>query len=384
MTSSAPATEPEDTGAARGLIALVVGTRPESIKMAPVADELGEDAVVVHTGQHGSPGMIQPHADQRTVALPPLCHGTRGDQLGRTIAALDALFTSARPDVVAVHGDTTSAVAGALAANAAGIPLLHVEAGLRSFDRRMPEEHNRILIDHIADLCCAPTTVAVAHLRREGLPEHRVVLTGNPVIEAATRALPPPDEQLAVLREIGVSDDDYVLATVHRPENVDDNAMLDAILLALASSPLPVVLPVHPRLHARLASHLPTLERAHIRLTGPLGYPQLLALAQRARLIVTDSGGLQEEATVLKKPIIVVRRSNERPEIEGVFGCRVTPAALLPALAAWITGHRLSTDLRRIPSPYGDGTRSHRPRDKTTPGEPTMRARLIPSRAPAG
>jgi UDP-N-acetylglucosamine 2-epimerase (non-hydrolysing) len=346
--------------ATTGSVALVVGTRPESIKMAPVADQLGDDAVVVHTGQHDSPGMIQPHPHRQVVELPALRHTSRGAQLGRTIAALDALFTELRPDVVAVQGDTTSAVAAALAANAAHIPLLHVEAGLRSFDRRMPEEHNRVLIDHIADLCCAPTTLAVAHLRREGLPEHRVVLTGNPVVEAATRALPPPSGQLAVLREIGVHDDGYVLATVHRPENVDDDVALDAILLALARSPMPVVLPVHPRLHTRLAPRLPTLEDAHIRLTGPLEYPQLLAVAQHARLLVTDSGGLQEEATVLKKPIIVVRRSNERPEIEGLFGCRVTPAALLPAVAASINERRPSTDLRSIPSPYGDGTAATR------------------------
>ncbi len=342
--------------AARGSIALVVGTRPESIKMAPVADQLGDDAVVVHTGQHDSPGMIQTHPHERTVDLPPARHTSRGDQLGRTIAALDALFIDLRPEVVAVQGDTTSAVAGALAANAAHIPLLHVEAGLRSFDRRMPEEHNRILIDHIADLCCAPTSLAVAHLRREGLPDHRVVLTGNPVVEAATRALPGPHAQLATLREIGVRDDAYVLATVHRPENVDDDTALDPILLALIRSPLPVVLPVHPRLQARLAPHVDALHAAHIRLTGPLEYPQLLALAQRARLIVTDSGGLQEEATVLKKPVIVVRRSNERPEVEGLFGCRVEPTALLPTLTERINDRRRALDLHRIPSPYGDGT----------------------------
>jgi UDP-N-acetylglucosamine 2-epimerase (non-hydrolysing) len=363
---------PADTST--GSVALVVGTRPESIKMAPVVEQLGDDAVVVHTGQHDSPGMIQLPAHGRAVELPPLRHTSRGNQLGRTIAALDLLFAELRPDVVGVQGDTTSAVAGALAANAAHIPLLHVEAGLRSFDRSMPEEHNRILIDHIADLCCAPTTLAVAHLRREGLPDHRIVLTGNPVVEAATRALPGPAEQLAVLRETGVRDDHYVLATVHRPENVDDDNALDAILLALSRSPIPVVLPVHPRLQARLAPRVPAMANARIRLTRPLEYPQLLALAQRARLIVTDSGGLQEEATVLKKPIIVVRRSNERPEIEGVFGCRIPPTALLPTLAVWINDRR-HTNLYRIPSPYGDGAAAMRiAREARRLGAATRRA----------
>ena len=145
-----------------------------------------------------------------------------------------------------VQGDTTSALAGALAANTADIPLLHVEAGLRSFDRRMPEEHNRVLIDHISDLCCAPTTLAAANLHREGLPAERIVITGNPIVEATTRALPDEADRLAVLRRIGVQADRYILATVHRPANVDDETAFTAITDALARSPLPVVLPVHP------------------------------------------------------------------------------------------------------------------------------------------
>lgn len=328
--------------------------------MAPIVDELGDDAVIVHTGQHDSPGMIQPYRQARPVHLPSLHRSSRGDQLGRIIVALDALFAEIRPEVIVVQGDTTSALAGALAANAAEIPLLHVEAGLRSFDRRMPEEHNRVLIDHVSDLCCAPTALAVTNLQREGVPAERIALTGNPIVEAATRALPDESEQYAVLRKFGVRDEHYILATVHRPENVDDNAALNAIVCTLTRSPLPVVLPVHPRLHTRLAPYVSALSSAQVRMTGPLEYPCLLTLAQHARLIISDSGGLQEESTVLKKPIIVVRRSTERPEIEGVFGCRVEPRALLPILLEWINGSRCTENLRRIPSPYGDGTAAAR------------------------
>lgn len=339
-------------------VALVVGTRPESIKMGPIAEQLGDDAVIVHTGQHDTPGMIQSPTGTRTVGITSHRSCSRGEQLGRITAALADVFTQLRPDVVAVQGDTTSVLAGALAANAADLPLLHVEAGLRSFDRRMPEEHNRVLIDHIADLCCAPTHLAVTHLRREGLPEHRIALTGNTIVEATTRALPEPDAQLAILRQTGVREDEYVLATVHRPENVDDDSALDAILDALVHSPWPVVFPVHPRLDAKLASRRGALWASGIRLSEPLAYPHLLALARRARLVVTDSGGLQEEVTVLKTPVIVVRRSNERPEIEGLFGRRVEPAALTSALIADVNNSRRNLDL--ISSPYGDGSASTR------------------------
>ncbi|MGH8964463.1 MAG: non-hydrolyzing UDP-N-acetylglucosamine 2-epimerase, partial [Actinomycetes bacterium] len=354
------ATTPQPATPTVGRVVLIVGTRPESIKLAPIAEQLGDDAIVVHTGQHHSLAMIQPSRHGRTVTLPPLHPTSRGDQLGRTITALDSLYARLRPQVVIVQGDTTSAVAGALAANTRNIPLVHVEAGLRSFDRSMPEEHNRILIDHLADLCCAPTPLAVTHLQREGLPDRRIVLTGNPVVEAATHALPEMDRRLAILDEFGVGDNSYVLATIHRPENVDDDTNLTAILHALAQSPLPVLLPVHPRLRSHLAPHTAMLVNTHVQLTTPQPYPQLLALAQHARLIVTDSGGLQEEATILKRPIIVVRRSNERPEVEGKFGQRVTPTALLSILSARINELHDVEYLKSIPSPYGDGNAAAR------------------------
>ncbi|GAA5105275.1 hypothetical protein GCM10025762_08220 [Haloechinothrix salitolerans] len=159
------------------------------------------------------------------------------------------------PEMVIVHGDTTSALAGALAANAAVIPLVHVEAGLRSFDRAMPEEHNRVLIDHLADLCCAPTTTAADNLRAERIPTERIVITGNTIVEAARQALPAPRRQDEILEQLGVTTQRYILATVHRPENADNPAVMEQLLVQFTNLPVPVVLPLHPRTRKQIQDH---------------------------------------------------------------------------------------------------------------------------------
>jgi UDP-N-acetylglucosamine 2-epimerase (non-hydrolysing) len=216
-------------------IAVVVGTRPEAIKLAPVTKLLGQEAIVIHTGQHFSAGMsghLTPHIvlDAHNGGDP-----TRGHQLGNLVTALDRVFGQHHPDVVLVQGDTTSALAAALAANTADTPLVHLEAGLRSFDRAMPEEHHRVLIDHLADLCCAPTPTARDNLLAERIGPERIEITGNTIVEAVATALPDERQQAQILGDLGLTRFGYMLATIHRPENADNPVNLAAILRQLTA-----------------------------------------------------------------------------------------------------------------------------------------------------
>jgi UDP-N-acetylglucosamine 2-epimerase (non-hydrolysing) len=347
-------------------ITVVLGTRPEIVKLAEVVERLGSRGEVVHTGQHFDHDLSGSFYDELGIGRPAVdlgVHGGgRGDQLGRLVTALSARFAERRPQVVVVQGDTTSALAGALAANAADVPLVHVEAGLRSFDRRMPEEHNRVLVDHLADLCLAPTPQSQQHLLQEGIPRERTCITGNTVVEAVARVQPNLDRCLDVCDRHGVTPLAFVLATLHRPENVDHPAALEAILTQLAASPLPVVVPVHPRLArgAEQAGLTHVLQRLHV--APPLPYPEFLALFSMSAVAVSDSGGVQEEASVLKRPVVVVRRSTERPEVQGTFAHLLAPEDDVLGVVQQLvddvgpTADRLAT----LPSPYGEGDASRR------------------------
>ncbi|MBL8778724.1 MAG: UDP-N-acetylglucosamine 2-epimerase (non-hydrolyzing) [Acidimicrobiales bacterium] len=347
-----------------GRVAIVLGTRPEIVKLAGLVRLLGERAWVVHTGQHYDAELsdvffaqfgLQPPLDALDVG-----GRTRGAQIGEATTRLDALFGDERPAAVIVQGDTNSALAGALAANAREVPLVHVEAGLRSHDRAMPEEHNRVLVDHVADLCLAPTETSRANLLAEAIPGDRIAVTGNTVVEAVQALLPGPEERQALLATHDVAREGFVLSTFHRPENVDDAERLAAILEQLASLPVPVVLPVHPRLAARVEGfglqHL--LDRLHP--VAPLGYQEFLGLFAEAALAVSDSGGVQEEASVVKRPVVVVRRSTERPEVLGTFSVLAGVGEEIgTAATAWLDAPgAVHERLAALPSPYGNGDAS--------------------------
>lgn len=357
---------PEVVLAAVGGATLVCGTRPELIKLAPLMRLFGDECSIVYTGQHyDGPLYSRIRADlppsERFVEL-GVGGGRRGDQLGRTISAVDEVLATHPGRVVLVQGDTTSALAGALAANAHGLPLVHVEAGLRSHDRAMPEEHNRVLIDHLADLCCAPTELNRGNLLAENVPAERIAVTGNTVVEALEAALPPAGDRADVLAAHGLTRDRYVLATIHRPENVDDRARLAVVLGELGRLPVPVVFPLHPRTAKSIDRFGLRGLLAPLVVLEPQAYPAFLALAAEAAVLVSDSGGIQEEASVLKRPVVVVRRSTERPEIAGTFGVRVPAGPRIgEETARWlddVAGHR--ERLRCLPSPYGDGSASAR------------------------
>jgi UDP-N-acetylglucosamine 2-epimerase (non-hydrolysing) len=284
---------------------------------------------------------------------------TRGHQIGEGVKALDNYFSQNPPLAVVVQGDTNAVAAGSIAANARSIFLCHVEGGLRSYDRAMPEEHNRVITDHLSDLSCAPTQVAVDNLLREGIPESRIALTGNTVIEAVLHLLPGPEERGQILDKYELAPGKYVLSTFHRPENVDDPDRFASILRELGSLPIPVLLPLHPRSVAAATEFgLEPLLRA-IRVEKPIGYREFLALEAESALMISDSGGIAEEASVVKRPLVVVRNSTERPEVMGTFAIRVGAGPEIGTEATRLLEQGWA-HLEAIPSPYGDGTASQK------------------------
>jgi UDP-GlcNAc3NAcA epimerase len=296
-------------------ILTVVGARPQFIKCAPVSRALRKEheEVLVHTGQHYDREMSDLFFEELGIPHPDynlgIGSGTHGHQTGAMLAGIEDLITRERPDLVLVYGDTNSTLAGALAAAKLHVPVAHVEAGLRSFDRRMPEEINRVLTDHISDLLLCPTETAVENLRSEGITGG-VHLTGDVMVDALlehTRVA----KASSVLTDLGLSAGTYRLATVHRAENTDDPAKLAAIMRALGDLG-DVVLPCHPRTEKMLKS-FGLYEEAdrRIRLIKPVGYLEMLALEAGARTILTDSGGVQKEAYVLGVPCITMRETTE-------------------------------------------------------------------------
>jgi UDP-N-acetylglucosamine 2-epimerase (non-hydrolysing) len=350
----------------RRRIAVVYGTRPEAVKLRGVIARLGRDACAIHTGQHCDPEMAA--AFEEGIGFPPPDHrlaiggGTRGRQIADATIGLETFFGSEPFAAVIVQGDTNTALAGALAANGCRLPLVHVEAGLRSHDRAMPEEHNRVVVDHLADLCCAPTPTSAANLAAESISGDRVVVTGNTVVEAVLDLRPDAAATATILASHGVEPDRFVLATFHRPENVDDPEVLATILGELAALPIPVVLPLHPRTAVRAAEAGldPLLEKLLV--APPVGYREFLGLMGASALIVSDSGGVQEESSVVKRPVVVVRRSTERPEVLGTFSRLVAPGtAVADAAREWLSDLAAAhAELAALPSPYGDGLASER------------------------
>ncbi len=295
----------------------VVGNRPQFIKAAAVSHRLREteEEVLVHTGQHYDEELSQVFFTELGIPRPEhrldLGGGSNTAQTARMLAALVVLIPRERPELVLVYGDTNSTLAGALVAAKLGLPLAHVESGLRSFDMRMPEEVNRVVTDRLSDLLFAPSPDGADNLRAEGYHDDQIRLAGNVMIDTLYANL---DRALAsdALHRHGLTPGGYALATLHRPANVDTAEMLAGLLRALGevARDLPVVLPVHPRTAARLESvGLP----AGIRLVPPAGYLDFIALQASARLVLTDSGGVQEETTALGVPCLTMRDSTERP-----------------------------------------------------------------------
>ncbi len=304
-------------------IAIVLGTRPEIIKMAPVIREAARkklDFFVLHTGQHYSYNLDGIFFEQ--LRLPRARYnlevgsGSHGEETGKMLIGIEKVLLEERPDAVLAEGDTNSVLAAALAASKLNIPVGHVEAGLRSYDRTMPEEVNRILADHCADQLFAPTEKAKIILLGEGIPEAKVFVTGNTIVDAVQQGLKIAAGQPSAVGALNLKPKGYFLATLHRQENVDSRSRLASILEGLSRVAtefhLPVVYPVHPRARKRLNEF--ALEPQNVVAVDPLDFFAFLQLESNARLILTDSGGVQEEACILGVPCVTLRDNTERPE----------------------------------------------------------------------
>jgi UDP-N-acetylglucosamine 2-epimerase (non-hydrolysing)/UDP-GlcNAc3NAcA epimerase len=300
-------------------IVTVIGNRPQFVKAAAVSRLLRErhDELLVHTGQHYDDELSTIFVHELGVPRPELelglGTGTNSEQTARMLGAVAELLADRRPDAVLVYGDTNSTLAGALAAAQAGVPVAHVEAGMRSFDRAMPEELNRVLTDHASSLLLCPSPTAVANLEREHVAGD-VELVGDVMVDVALLFQPRARADPGPLRAAGVEPGAYLLATAHRAGNVDDPARLRRLVDLLLALPQPVVLPLHPRTRARLeaAGLLGELEAAeHVRLLPPLGYLPFTSLLVNARAMLTDSGGVQKEAYLAGVPCVTLRDTTE-------------------------------------------------------------------------
>jgi UDP-N-acetylglucosamine 2-epimerase (non-hydrolysing) len=342
---------------------VVVGTRPEIIKMAPVVRALKKSKVpflFVHCGQHYDYNMSQQFIEDLELPTPDFSFKLRasspGEQTARMMLHMDRLLKKTTPCVILVEGDTNTVLAAALAANKREIPVGHVEAGLRSFDLRMPEEHNRRLTDHVASFLFAPTLGSEANLKREHV-WGKIFVTGNTVIDAVIQHLPIAERKSDMLEKIRFCK--FALATAHRAENVDDLAVLKNFVDIFAESPLPVVYPMHPRTKKRLSqsglyTRIKKLE--NLQVLPPTGYLDFLVLMKKCELIITDSGGIQEEATApaIRKPVIVMRLSTERPEAAEAGFAKVVGTDKDKALKA-INEVLAKREEMPSKSPYGNG-----------------------------
>lgn len=297
----------------------VIGNRPQFIKAAAVSPRLraAGTEILVHTGQHFDDRLSAVFFAELGIPAPDrelgIALGTNTSQTARMLEALEPVLRDARPDLVLVYGDTNSTLAGALVAAQAGVPVAHVEAGMRSFDRSMPEELNRVLTDHASSLLLCSSEVAAKNLRREGVAGE-VAVVGDVMVDVAQSVQPAARSRIDLLTARGVQPREYVLATAHRAGNVDDPARLQRLVDLLLAVPSAVVLPLHPRTEARLrdAGLLETLcEAANMIVVEPLGYVELNALLCNARAALTDSGGLQKEAYLAGVPCITLRPSTE-------------------------------------------------------------------------
>jgi UDP-N-acetylglucosamine 2-epimerase (non-hydrolysing) len=347
-------------------IAVIVGTRPEIIKMSPVIRELSlrkADFLIIHTGQHYSYNMDRvffenlklPHARYNL----EVGSGPHGEQTAKILSGIEKVYLTEIPDIVLVQGDTNTVLAGALAASKLHIKIGHIEAGLRSYDKRMPEEINRILTDHCSDYLFAPTEKARNILLGEGIAASQVYVTGNTVVDAVYQNLEIASANGDILKTLNLQPQQYMLLTLHRQENVDDYSRLKSILDGIDrlsdNTALPVFYPIHPR-SRKMMDEFKLIPR-HITLIEPLDFLAFIQLEKQARLVLTDSGGVQEESCILGTPCVTLRDNTERPETLELGANRLAGADSQMILR---TAEIMLKEKRVWQNPFGDGKAAKR------------------------
>jgi len=349
-------------------IAIVVGTRPEVIKMAPVIRELNKrklDFTFIHTGQHYDYEMSKIFIEELKLPKPHwsfmLENRKPASQIGEMMTKLEKVLIETNPIFLLIQGDTNTMLAAALTGVKLSIPVGHVEAGLRSYDWRMPEEHNRRMVDHISDILFAPTENARKNLENEHV-HGKIFVTGNTVVDAVIQHIKIAEKSSKIMSKIPFKE--YILITAHRAENVDNPKVLKNFVKAFIELPIPAVYPLHPRTMKRLKENnlyhkLSCSDK--LLLLPPIGYLDMLVLMKNCKLILTDSGGLQEEATVpsIRKPVLVLRQSTERPEAVDAGFAKIIGTEKMKILKE--VEKTLNSDLE-LPStsPFGDGKASKR------------------------
>lgn len=306
-------------------ILIIVGARPNFVKAAPICAEMRRrpdefDVKIVHTGQHYDAAMSDSFFAELGLPEPDFHLGvgsaSHAEQTAKIMLAFEPVVLAEHPDWVVVVGDVNSTVACALVASKLGVKIAHIEAGLRSFDRSMPEEINRIVTDSISDLLLTTEESANENLRREGIPNEKIKFVGNVMIDSLVQNLERA-KQSNVLSDLSLDLRSYAALTLHRPSNVDERATLEPLIDALTeiSEKLPIIFPVHPRTRAKIAEFglQDTINGSNLRLIDPLGYLDFFALYSQAKFVMTDSGGLQEETTYLGIPCLTLRENTERP-----------------------------------------------------------------------
>jgi UDP-N-acetylglucosamine 2-epimerase (non-hydrolysing) len=352
--------------------AFVFGTRPEIIKLAPVIRAFlkrGVKPLLIHTGQHYDYEMSRVFLEE--LELPPIDYhlevgsGTQAEQTGKAMIKIERVLMEEKPDVTLVQGDTNTVLAGALASVKLKIPVAHVEAGLRSFDRTMPEEINRILADHASEVLFPPTEEAKKNLEREGITEN-VYVVGNTIVDAVLQNSLVAEKKSNILERLSLKPRKYILITAHRAENTDSRENLERLVEILENLPMKAVYPMHPRTRNRLKAfglwdRVSSVENLII--TKPLGYLDFLKLEKNAFAVITDSGGVQEETIILDVPCLTIRYNTERPETVKAGGNVLVGLEMdraLHYLNRLIDEPDFYEGMAKAPNPFGDGKAGER------------------------